>query len=197
LPAKRLVRRTLGLLLGAAVLWLAALSGSIVRFGVRDHATSHDAAIVLGAAVYGSRPSPVFRERIRHALGLYRAGTVRKLIFTGGFGPGAARAESEVARDLALRAGVPASDILIETRSRTTRQNLLEARLLMASAGLRTAAVVSDPLHMKRALRMSSDLGMAAVSSPTPTTRYRGWRSKAAFLIRELYFYHHYLITGN
>ena len=105
-------------------------------------------------------------------------------------------AESEVARDFALRAGVPASDIFIETRSRTTRQNLLEAKRVMDSVGLRTAAIVSDPLHMKRALRMSSDLGIAAVSSPTPTTRFRGWRSRAAFLARELYFYHHYLVAG-
>ena len=197
LPAKRLVRRILGILLGAAFVWLAVLSWSIVSFGAHDHATSHDAAIVLGAAAHGSRPSPVFCERIRHALALYRAGTVRKLIFTGGFGPGAARSDSEVARDLALRAGVPASDILIETRSRTTRQNLLEAKRLMDSAGLRTAAVVSDPLHMKRALQMCLDLGMAAVSSPTPTTRYRGWRAKAGFFVRELYFYNHYLITGH
>ncbi len=193
---KRLVRRALGILLGAALLWLAILSWSIVRFGARDEATSHDAAIVLGAAAYGSTPSPVYRERIRHALSLYRSGAVRKLIFTGGFGPGASLAESEVGRNLALRAGVPAADILIETRSRTTRQNLFEARRVMYAAGLRTAAIVSDPLHMKRVLRMSADLGIAAVSSPTPTTRYRGWRSKAAFLARELYFYHHYLVFG-
>jgi len=189
--------RSLRVLLAVAALWLAVLAWSIVRFGAHDQATSQDAAIVLGAAVHGSMPSPVFRERIRHALALYRGGKVRKLIFTGGYGPGAARAESEVARDVALRAGVPAADILIETRSRTTRQNLLGARSLMATAGLRTAAVVSDPLHMKRALWMCSDLGLAAVPSPTPTTRYRGWRSKAGFLIRELYFYHHYLITGD
>lgn len=193
---KRFVRKALGILLGAAFLWLVILSWSIVRFGARDEATSHDAAIVLGAAAYGSTPSPVYRERIRHAVSLYRSDTVRKLIFTGGFGPGAALAESQVARNFALQQGVPASDILIETRSRTTRQNLLEARRVMYAAGLRTAAIVSDPLHMKRALRMSADLGIEAVSSPTPTTRYRGWRSKAAFLARELYFYHHYLVFG-
>ncbi len=186
----------LGILLGALMLWLAILASSIVSFGARDRATSHDAAVVLGAAAYGSVPSPVFRERIRHALALYRAGTVRKLVFTGGHGPGATLAESEVARDLALKEGVPAPDILIETRSRTTYENLLEAKRVMDSAGLRTAAVVSDPLHMKRALRMSRDLGLEAVSSPTSTTRYMGWRSKATFLAREVYFYHVYLING-
>ena len=69
---KRFVRRALGILLGAALLWLAVLAWSIARFGARDEATSHDTAIVLGAAAYGSRPSPVYRERIRHALSLYR-----------------------------------------------------------------------------------------------------------------------------
>lgn len=193
---KRFIRRALGFLIGVFLLWMAILAWSIVRFGSRDNATSQDAAIVLGAAAYGSKPSPVYRERIRHALSLYRSGKVRKLIFTGGFGTGAPMAESQVARKFALRAGVPASDILIETRSRTTRQNLLEAKRLMDSAGLRTAAIVSDPLHMKRALWMCSGLGIDAVSSPTPTTRFQGWRSKATFLARELYFYHHYLVVG-
>ena len=62
---------------------------------------------------------------------------------------------------------------------------------------LKSAIIVSDPLHMKRAVMMAGGLGINAVSSPTPTTRYRSLWTQLGFLIREIYFFHHYLITGN
>ena len=172
------------------------VAASIAIFGTRSHNGPADCAIVLGAAVYGNRPSPVFEERIKHGLRLYRAQRVRRLVLTGGFGEGAGRAESQVAQAYLLRQGVPRAAILTETSSRTTRQNLVQARKLMQRQKLRTALIVSDPLHMKRALTMAKDLGMAAQPSPTPTSRHRSLRSKAEFLLRELYFIHHYWIAG-
>jgi uncharacterized SAM-binding protein YcdF (DUF218 family) len=66
----------------------------------------------------------------------------------------------------------------------------------MKQQELRTAFVVSDPLHMRRALVMAHGLNIDARPSPTPTTRYRSLRSKAGFLLRELYFMHHYWLFG-
>ncbi|HQN39520.1 MAG TPA: ElyC/SanA/YdcF family protein, partial [Thermoanaerobaculia bacterium] len=65
------------------------------------------AAVVLSAAIYGARPSPVFEERIKHAIDLYHTGRVRRIVFTGGVAPGAVRAEAAVARAYALGRGVP------------------------------------------------------------------------------------------
>ncbi len=175
--------------------WLTAVGYSIWSFGNEDHAKPSDCVIVLGAAVYGAQPSPVFEERIKHGIALYRAGTVSKIIFTGGVGEGASHAESSVAANYAIREGVPASAIFTETKSRTTRENLVEASALMST--LQTAILVSDPLHIKRAALMAHDLGIPAVSSPTPTSRYRSLKSKLGFLFREINFYHHYRVTGN
>ena len=61
---------------------------------------------------------------------------------------------------------------------------------------MRTAILVSDPLHLRRAMWMAHDLGLSAVTSPTPTTRYRSWRARFRFLGRELYYWHYYLFTG-
>lgn len=41
-----------------------------------------DAAIVLGAGIWGDEPSPVFKERINHGIWLYENGYVNQLIFT-------------------------------------------------------------------------------------------------------------------
>lgn len=182
----------------AAVLlaWIGLVGWSIVAAGEESTSRNADAAIILGAAVYGAKPSPVFEERIRHAVGLYKAGRVRKLIFTGGYGERSQFAEAEVARNYALREGIPEHAIAIELVSRTTKANLVEARRLLRENGAASTLLVTDPLHMKRALRMSHDLGIAASPSPTPTTRYRSWRTKSGFLLREIYFYHVYLLTG-
>ena len=187
---------TLGGLLLAIFAWLAALGAAIWIYGSSENAVKSDCAIVLGAAAYGDRPSPVFEERIRHGIALYRTGLVSKIVFTGGYGTGAGHAESEVAAAYAAREGVPETDVLTERRSRTTQQNLAEAKLLMEANGLRTAILVSDPLHLRRAMWMAGDLGISAVSSPTPTTRYRSFKAKFRFLRRELYYWHHYLFTG-
>ncbi len=182
----------LGALLG---LWLLGVAIYIVWVGDRDQAAPADAIIVLGAAAYDAKPSPVFEERIRHGLDLYQRGYAPTLIFTGGFGGNGARfAESQVARRYALRHDVPADAILIETVSRTTRQNLLEARGLMRSHGLHRAIIVSDPLHMARALRLCRELQIEALASSTPSTRFRSFQTRWRFLLQEVYFFHRDLL---
>lgn len=178
----------LGVLLG---LWLLAVSGWIIWVGDHDEAAPADAIIVLGAAAYDAKPSPVFEERIRHGLDLYRRGYAPVLIFTGGYGGAGARfSESQVARRYALRQQVPKDAILIETVSRTTRQNLIEAQLLMREHHLQRVIIVSDPLHMARALRLSRELGIDALASSTPSTRFRSFHTRWRFLAQEVYFFH-------
>lgn len=173
------------------VAWLLGVTAWIVWIGERDQAAQADAIIVLGAAAYDAKPSPVFEERIRHGLDLYQKGYAPLLIFTGGYGGSGARfSESQVARRYALKQGVPDEVILIETASRTTRQNLIEARRLMQQRKLHRVIIVSDPLHMARALRLCKELGIDALASSTPSTRFRSFHTSWRFLAQEIYFFH-------
>lgn len=148
-----------------------------------------DAAVVLGAAVWTTDVSPVFRERINHGIDLYRKGKVRKLIFTGGQGNPGELTESAAAKKYALKNGVPAHDILIEEKSHTTFENIVYAKQVADQHGLKQVLIISDPLHMKRAMTMASDVGLAAEPSPTPTTRYQGLGSQMELLAHETYYY--------
>ena len=178
-------------LLLVALFWLAGVPAYITWVGQRDDARPADAIIVLGAGAYDANPSPVFEERIRHGIDLYRRGLAPKLIFTGGYGGVGARfSESQVARRYALRQGVPDKAILIESLSRNTHDNLRQASLLMQQHQLHDVIVVSDPLHMARALRISKELGIRAVGSPTPTSRFRTFATRWRFLLQEVYFFH-------
>ena len=178
-------------LLLVVLFWLAGVAAYITWVGQRDDARPADAIIVLGAAAYDAKPSPVFEERIRHGIDLYKRGLAPKLIFTGGYGGVGARfSESQVARRYALRQGVPDKAILIESLSRNTHDNLCQASLLMQQHQLHDVIVVSDPLHMARALRISKELGIRAVGSPTPTSRFRTFATRWRFLLQEVYFFH-------
>ena len=179
-----------------AVLWLGSVAAWIVYVGNRDQAGPADAVVVLGAAAYDTRPSPVFTERIRHGIDLYNRGLAAKIVFTGGYGDGARFSEAQVARTYALRAGVPQDAILVESLSRTTWQNLALSRQLLSEHGLRRVIVVSDPLHMARALRLCRRLDIDAVGSPTPSTRFRSFRTQWRFLAREVYFFHRDLVVS-
>lgn len=175
------------------VLWLVFLLllvlGGLFAFSVKqvaDYARypvpaslRADAAVVLGAAAWGVRPSPVFRERINHGIALYQSGQVDKLVFTGGTPKPGFMTEAEVARRFALKQGVPPADILLETTSKDTYENLRNTQALMRRHGLRKVLVVSDPYHMARAAAMAADLGIAAEFSPTPTSRFNDSSSAA------------------
>lgn len=153
-----------------------------------------DAAIVLGAAVWDGEPSPVFAERINHAINLYQEGQVDVIIFTGGQGLGDESTEAEVAKDYALRRGIAEEHIHCETSSHITYANLRGARRVMEREELRDALLVSDPLHMRRSMKMAQDLGLDVYASPTPTSRYETWRTKLGFLVRESRLYASYLL---
>ena len=187
--------RIVAVLLIAVLAYLTVTTISIVSFSKKDETRRADAAIVLGASVYGNSPSPVFSERINHAVELYNDGYVDAIIMTGGVGKGNIRSEADIAREYAEQKGVPAESILIEEDSSITKENLENAKKVMDEHGMDTALIVSDPLHMKRAVLYARDLGMTAYSSPTPTTRYRSWRTKLPFLMREEIFYAGYRLT--
>lgn len=147
-----------------------------------------DAAVVLGAAVIDNQPSPVFEARIQHAVNLYKAGRVKLIIMTGGIGEGDTISEAEVARQWSIQHGVDKKAIFVETTSRTTYENILYAHNILKERAVKDVLIVSDPLHLPRALAIARHLGISALPSPTPSSRYQGWRVRAWFLFAETYY---------
>jgi uncharacterized SAM-binding protein YcdF (DUF218 family) len=166
---------------------------SIWQYRTVDEKTKADVAIVLGAGIYDGEPSPVFKERINHSLWLYENDYVDKIILTGGSLRDGGQSDSSIARLYALNNGIPAEDIYIEEQSAITEQNISYAIEVMSESSLTTAIIVSDPLHMKRAMLIAKDHGLTAYPSPTPTTRYRSPNTQLPFLARETLFYFGYL----
>ena len=183
-----------GTVLLLAILAFGLLANAITDFGNKDEKCVADVAVVLGAAVTDSEVMPVFRERLNHGIWLYQNGYVDYLILTGGVGEGNTLSEAYVAKQYVLSQGIPEAVILIEEASEITEENMANAKGIMDAQGWESAIIVSDPLHMKRAMQMACDCGMRAYSSPTPTTMYRSARTKLPFLLRELFYYTGYML---
>jgi len=138
--------------------------------GQRDEQRPVDAIVVMGAAQYDGRPSPIFAARLDHAVSLYLAGVAPNLVVTGGKADGDRTTEAATARAYAIARGVPDSAILVEDQSRTTKASIHSVAALLRDHGLSDALFVSDRPHMLRVLRMAQDDGIRAWGSPTSTS---------------------------
>ena len=175
--------------------YLILTAVSIINYGKLDSKTRCDVAIVLGAGTQNGEVSPVYRERLNHGIWLYESGYVDFLILTGGIGDGNDISDAKAAKQYVISKAVPEQAVFIEEKSTITEENLENAKRIMDENSLKTAIIVSDPLHMKRAMLMTKDYGIEAYSSPTPTTMYKSVKTKLQFLIREEFFYIGYCVV--
>lgn len=185
----RKVSRTIMWIFILAITYFLITAASICIYATRDEAREADVAIVLGASVMSKGVSPVFQERLNHSITLYENGYIDAIIVTGGVGKGNIRSDASVAKDYLVSQNIPKEKIFLEEQSTITQENLKYSKDIMNEKGFETAIIVSDPLHMKRALLMAKDYGIQAYSSPTPTTMYRSLKTQIPFLAREAFFY--------
>ena len=165
--------------------------------GNRDERPAADAIVVMGAAQYDGRPSPLFTARLDHAIELFHTGVAPWLVVTGGKREGDRTTEAATARAYAIRHDVPEEAILTEDQSRTTLQSIRFVAAVMADRELETAVFVSDPSHMLRVLRMASDEGITGYGSPTRTSPLeRDVARRADAIVHELGALAIYFVTG-
>lgn len=152
------------------------------------------ATIVLGAAAWGNKPSPVFKERIRHAVHLYHSHTTQKLIFTGGALRADVPSEGEVGARWAIKLGVAPEDTAYESTSRDTWHNLKNANLILQQEQIDSVILVSDYFHLARAGIMARDLNLQVQLSPTPSSKFNSFSATEKF---KLYAKESYFILGH
>jgi uncharacterized SAM-binding protein YcdF (DUF218 family) len=149
--------------------WLIAL-GAVIAWGSRDRARPSDAIVVLGAAQYWGRPSPVLRARLDHAVSLWRRRMAPRVVLTGGVGVGDTTSEAAVSRKYVIGQGIPDTAILLETTGRTTQESLRSVAALLRSRTEARVILVSDPFHMLRLDILARRFGLVPYTSPTRTS---------------------------
>ena len=123
--------------------------------------------LVLGAAEYRGRPSPVLRARLDHALELYQRKLAPRILTTGGAGGDPAFTEGGVGRSYLMGKGVPSEAIMVEDRRR--EHGAIRSRWPARSCAAwdcESVIVVSDGYHIFRVKRMLESRGLTAYGSP-------------------------------
>src|SRR5580698_8284103 len=164
----------LALTLGAAGFQIAGVAREIRVQSTVDEAQPADVIVVLGAAEYRGRPSPVLEARLNHALFLYLKNLAPRILTTGGRGGDPTFTEGEVAHAYLSRHGVPSEAILVESEGESTVQSIAAATEIMRQMTLKSCIVVSDGYHIYRVKKMLETQGMQVYGSPRPTDRPSG-----------------------
>jgi vancomycin permeability regulator SanA len=193
--APRRIGRILSRLFVLAVSGWVALVAAILIWSARNSTESADAIVVLGAAQYSGRPSPVLRARLDHALGLWSAKRAPRIVFTGGRREGDLISEAAAGRRFALRRGVPAKAVLLEGSGRTSLASVHGAAVLLKTRGDSVKVpmadrprvlLVSDPFHMLRLDVLARLHGLTPLPSPTRTSPISAKRAIALeYILRE------------
>jgi uncharacterized SAM-binding protein YcdF (DUF218 family) len=161
------LRRVFALFLLVTLVWFVWVYQQIASVADHDEAQQADAIAVFGAAEYLGRPSPVFHARLDHAVDLYRM-QIAPLVITlgGGSDKDSGNTEGGVGRDYLLANGIPFGNIIAETRSVDTEQQVHRLAAIAHENKLRHIVVVSDATHLFRIRELCREAGLDVYTSP-------------------------------
>ena len=169
----------------AGVVVLLALAAEVAHVAERiahqstvDEAQPADSILVLGAAEYRGKPSPVLRARLDHALMLYKRGLAPRILTTGGAGGDPVYTEGDVGRSYLVSRGVPSEAIVVDPEGATTAYSTASAAEIMRRMGWKSCIVVSDGYHIFRAKRMLQASGVKVYGSPRSLNAPDDWRER-------------------
>ncbi|MEN9938760.1 MAG: hypothetical protein RLZZ387_5339 [Chloroflexota bacterium] len=163
----------------------------------RDETRPAGAAVVLVAEQWRGDQAAMRQARLDHALDLYRDGSVTRIILTGAAAEGAELSEAAAGQAYLVERGVAPDSLLLEERGASTLESLRDAAARARAGGFGSVLLVSDPVHMLRALKMARDTGLTAYGSPafnSPATR--SFAAELGYVAREAWAYVAYLIAG-
>jgi uncharacterized SAM-binding protein YcdF (DUF218 family) len=169
-PRRRSLGSIVGMVLVAAGLVYTVALGAVLVTSQHDQRREADAIVVLGAAQYNGRPSPVLRARLDHALALYRDGFAPLIVVTGGVGRGDTTSEAIVGRRYLVARQVPDEAVVAQPVGRSTRSSMTAVGGWLHGRGLRRVLLVSDPFHMCRLRLEARRTALEAYTSPTESS---------------------------
>ena len=155
-----------------------------------------DTILVLGAAEYDGRPTPVFQGRLEQAALLFHEHRADSVVVLGGKIPGDVTTEAQAGREYLMSGGLPGNHVFAVPEGNTTYESLQAAATFMRQHGLHSAFLVSDPWHNLRIKRMASDLGIRAYASATWHSAARSLPTRLGGYARETVAYLYYRLFG-
>lgn len=168
-----MIRSILKFLLTLILIGALAYAGVIAMICIKEanvpELKDYDAIVVLGAQVKADgTPSVQLQWRMDTAFEMWQEHPCL-IVTCGAQGSDEPAPEGEVMRDYLLSKGVPEDQLLVDSTSFNTRQNLQHAAELLKNTGAEKIAIVTSDYHLPRAMALAQDMGLAATGKGSPT----------------------------
>ena len=167
---RRLLLRLVVVSTVLAVVYFGLTFAQVWSASRSDGPSSAEAIVVLGAAQYDGRPSPVLQARLDHAAELYEAGVAPVVVVTGGRLPGDRFTEASAAAAYLLSRGVPEGDLRLESQGTSSWESLAAAARFLRAEGITEVVLVSSPYHALRTEQIAAEVGLDGDASPSEET---------------------------
>jgi uncharacterized SAM-binding protein YcdF (DUF218 family) len=163
-------------LVALAVLYFGITFVQVWQASRSDHAARAQAIVVLGAAQYDGKPSPVLLGRLEHAVELWHDGIAPLIVPTGGNRPGDRFTEASTSASYLIRHGVPESALQLESHGSSSWESLAAAARFLRREGITDVVLVSSPWHALRTEKIAAEVGLHGRASPAHETESFGRR---------------------
>ena len=162
-----LVRIALGLV-ALIVLYVGVTFVQVWWASRSDDTSTASAIVVMGAAQWNGKPSPVLQGRLDHAVDLYEEGVAPLVVVTGGKQAGDVTTQGASGYLYLREKGLPDEAIKVEVDGRNSFEELSASALILSQAGVGDdVVIVTDPYHALRAGEIAEEVGMHPHVSPT------------------------------
>lgn len=164
-----MLKRVVALAVTVVVVYVGVTFVQVWRASEWDQTREVDALVVLGAAQYNGKPSPVFQRRLDHAYDLWRRGVARRVVVTGSKRVGDRFTEAFAGFDYLRKRGVPETDLVVVDNGTSTWESLAASGRVLRKRGIDEVLMVSDPYHSFRLVGIAGEIGLQGWVSPTDT----------------------------
>lgn len=129
-----------------------------------------DCILVLGAGIWGDKPSPMLQDRLDEAIKLYNEGITDKIIMSGDHGR-SGYDEVNIMKEYAIKKGVPSEDIFMDHAGFSTYESIYRAKEIFK---VEKMIIVTQKYHLYRALHIANSLNVSSYGVSSDPRKYRG-----------------------
>ena len=158
------------IVLGINYYVILSTKNQIIKNNDYSNLNNIDCIIVLGAGVWGDRPSPMLEDRILEGIKLYKNGISKKIIMTGDHGRDNYD-EVNIMKDYAINEGILSNDIFMDHAGFSTYESIYRAKEIFEA---KRVVIVSQEYHLYRALYIANKLGLEAYGVNSDPRKYAG-----------------------
>ena len=129
-----------------------------------------DCIIILGAGIWGDKPSPMLEDRLLEGINLYQNGVSDKILMSGDHGRDEYD-EVNIMKDYAIEKGISSKDIFMDHAGFSTYESIYRAKEIFQA---KKVVIVTQKYHLYRALYIAKKLGLEAYGVGADPREYRG-----------------------